>query len=252
MGQQRSKRWRLAALVTFGCASALMVTSSLQADGLDLRATSVTDLNTLVQQRRDQVDAKQQRVAELTEEVRQLGVAVDDNRVRTAQREARRMRGPAGFSPVAGEGVRIALDDTPKERAAELLEDPPDLGRTLVGDDLVVHQQDIQAVVNALWLGGARAMTLMGQRIVSTTGIKCVGNTVIIKNIPYSPPYVIEAVGDPDELEEAVYSNPRVAAYLADASVLDLGWSLDTEDELELPAYTGSAELRYAEAVIDR
>ena len=62
---------------------------------------------------------------------------------------------------------------------------------------LVVHQQDIQAFVNALWAGGAEAISLQGQRLISTTGIKCVGNTVVLDGVPYSPPYVIEAIGDP-------------------------------------------------------
>ena len=52
-----------------------------------------------------------------------------------------------------------------------------------------MHQQDIQAVVNALWAGGAEAMTIQGQRVISTTGIKCVGNTVVLHGVPYSPPY---------------------------------------------------------------
>ena len=51
-------------------------------------------------------------------------------------------------------------------------------------------------MVNALWSGGAEAMTIQGQRVISTTGIKCVGNTVLLHGVPYSPPYVITAVGD--------------------------------------------------------
>ena len=44
-------------------------------------------------------------------------------------------------------------------------------------------------MVNALWRGGAEAMTIQGQRVISTTGIKCVGNTVVLHGIPYAPPY---------------------------------------------------------------
>ena len=63
-----------------------------------------------------------------------------------------------------------------------------------------MHQQDIQAVVNALWAGGAEAMTIQGQRVVSTTGIKCVGNVVILHGVPYSPPYRISAIGPTDDM----------------------------------------------------
>ena len=41
-----------------------------------------------------------------------------------------------------------------------------------------------------------RPITLQGQRLISTTGIKCVGNTVVLDGVPYSPPYVIEAIGE--------------------------------------------------------
>jgi len=71
-------------------------------------------------------------------------------------------------------------------------------------DDLVVHQQDIQGVVNALWSGGAEALTIQGQRVIATTGIKCVGNTVVLHGVPYAPPYVIEAIGDQAALESAL------------------------------------------------
>ena len=65
-------------------------------------------------------------------------------------------------------------------------------------DDLVVHQQDVQAVVNALWRGGADGVQIMDQRLIATSAVRCVGNTLILQGRVYSPPYTITAVGDPD------------------------------------------------------
>ena len=56
-------------------------------------------------------------------------------------------------------------------------------------DDVVVHQQDVQGVVNALWAGGAEAMQIMDQRVVATSAVRCVGNTLILQGRVYSPPY---------------------------------------------------------------
>ena len=70
-------------------------------------------------------------------------------------------------------------------------------------DDVVVHQQDVQAVVNALWAGGAEAMQIMDQRIVSTSAVRCVGNTLILQGRVYSPPYEITAIGDPERLAQS-------------------------------------------------
>ena len=55
-------------------------------------------------------------------------------------------------------------------------------------------------MVNAMWKGGAQAVTIQGQRVVSTTGIQCIGNSVQLQGVPYSQPYVISAVGDPAAL----------------------------------------------------
>ena len=95
---------------------------------------------------------------------------------------------------MTGPTVSVTLDDAPSSVAANGVD----------ADLLVVHQQDIQAVVNALWSGGAEAMTIQGQRVISTTGIKCVGNTVVLHGVPYAPPYVISAIGDQDRLEAAL------------------------------------------------
>ena len=80
---------------------------------------------------------------------------------------------------------------------------------------LLVHQQDIQAVVNALWRGGAEAVTVEGQRIVSTTGIKCEGNAVQLRGRALPQPYVIPAVGDQGELLTAIEGTTHLQAYRA-------------------------------------
>jgi uncharacterized protein YlxW (UPF0749 family) len=114
-----------------------------------------------------------------------------------------------------------------------------------------VHQQDLQAVVNALWTGGASAVTIAGQRVISTTGIKCEGPVVQLQGVPYPQPYVIQAVGDPAELMAAIDTDPLVAGYRSDAAnpYIQIGWDVQTEDEVEAPAYDGLLDLTYAEPI---
>jgi uncharacterized protein YlxW (UPF0749 family) len=111
-----------------------------------------------------------------------------------------------------------------------------------------VHQQDIQAVVNALWAGGAEAMTIQGQRVISTTGIKCVGNTVVLHGVPYSPPYRIAAIGNPAELQASLDASDYIDAYLTVVESHGLGYEVIPTGRLELPAYRGSTALKYAQA----
>jgi uncharacterized protein YlxW (UPF0749 family) len=235
--------WRVAAVVVFVLAGSLFVTSGFDADGLDLRASSVTDLDTVVRQQRDRVDALQREVTTLTREVDRLGQGVDDTRVANLQKQVDELRGPAGFEAVRGPALTVVLSDAPKEDIDKAVEQGE-----VTADQLVVHQQDIQAVVNALWSGGAEAMTLQKQRVISTTGIKCVGNTVVLHGVPYAPPYEITAIGDLDALRTALDSSDYIAGYKTYVDAHNLGYEVRTDDEKTLPAYTGSSELRYATA----
>nr|KEP24294.1 hypothetical protein DA06_19475 [Georgenia sp. SUBG003] len=148
-----------------------------------------------------------------------------------------------GLEDVRGPGVEVQLWDAPHGGASDPAGFAP--------DDLVVHQQDLEAVMNALWSGGAEAMAVQGHRVVSTTGVRCVGNVLHIAGRTYSPPYVIEAVGDPDGLEAALRSSPGVAVYLQYVDAVGLGWSMTTQSELDLPAYSGTMQLQHAEVLED-
>lgn len=146
----------------------------------------------------------------------------------------------AGRTPVTGPGVVVELWDAPA---------PPDLAASgLHPDDLVVHQQDLEAVINALWTGGAEAMMIQDQRITSTSSVRCVGNVLLLHGRHYSPPYRISAIGDPQVLREAVETSPDVAVYLQYVDAVGLGWSLEETTEIDMPAYTGSLRLDHAQA----
>jgi uncharacterized protein YlxW (UPF0749 family) len=148
----------------------------------------------------------------------------------------------AGLTPVTGTAVRVELNDAPPPPPGEPL--PP--GVTY--DDLVVHQQDVQSVVNALWTSGATAMTVMDQRIITTSAVRCVGNTLILDGRVYSPPYQIVAVGDVPSMRRALDTDPAVGIYREWAEVVGLGFSINDDGEVELPGYDGPLQLQWAEA----
>lgn len=134
----------------------------------------------------------------------------------------------AGAVPVTGPGLRVALDDAP----------PQPVGSTIPADTLVVHQQDLEAVINALWAGGAEAMTLQGQRVLTTTAFRCVGNVLSLHGRVYSPPYVVEAIGDPAALAAALDASDAIATYREWVDAVGLGWDVSTQDSLDMPART--------------
>lgn len=218
-------------------AGALFVTSAVSSDGTDLRAGRYGDLSTVVRQQTAEVESLRQERSALAAEIEELTTALSGAGVSEAQAQVDRLKDPAGLTAMAGTGLTVELDDAPAEQIADAGVDP---------NYLVVHQQDIQAVVNAMWAGGAEAMTIQGQRVIATTGIKCVGTTVVLHGVPYSPPYVITAVGDPSAMLSSISESPYIDTYLDYVGRWDLGWDVLVHDRVELPRYEGTLELEYA------
>ena len=138
--------------------------------------------------------------------------------------------------PVSGPGVQITLSDAPPGRIPA--------GAT--PNDLVIHQQDIEDTMNALWSGGAEAMTVQGVRVTSRTVIRCIGNVILVDGTSYSPPYVIQAIGDPATLRATVTANPRMVNYQVYVTKYGLGWEMQTKDSLSFAPATTSLTANYA------
>ncbi|WP_018502387.1 DUF881 domain-containing protein [Parafrankia discariae] len=142
-----------------------------------------------------------------------------------------------GLTALRGPAVTVELDDAPRESRGRSL--PP--GVPPPGpNDLVVHQQDVQAVVNALWAGGAEAMAIMDHRVTPRTAVRCVGNTLLLEGQVYSPPFRISAIGDPDLLRAALDTDPGVLLYREYVDAYGLGYQVTSGPDVVLPAYTGS------------
>jgi uncharacterized protein YlxW (UPF0749 family) len=146
--------------------------------------------------------------------------------------EAAKLAPIVGTQAVTGPALSVTLNDA-KRTAASLPKD-------YTADDIVVHQQDVEGVVNALWAGGAEAMMLQDQRVISTSAVRCVGNTLILQGRVYSPPYVIQAVGDVPGMRAALDSSGPVSIYRQYADLLGLGYDVSSKDKATLPAYAGS------------
>jgi uncharacterized protein YlxW (UPF0749 family) len=231
----------------------LLVPVVVAAAGLLVATAATTSRGTELRGQRDQlpqlVVADQARVADLEKQVQALRSDVErrtnaqsgaDARVAAASNAAAALAGPAGLDPVAGPGLSVTLSDAP---ASALTRPPPPGIPAPTPDDLVVHQQDIQGVVNALWAGGAEAMTVMGQRVIATTAVRCVGNTLLLHGVVYSPPFVVRAVGDPTRLSAALDDASSVRVYRQYVDAYGLIFITGRELDLHLPAYTGSVEL---------
>jgi uncharacterized protein YlxW (UPF0749 family) len=211
-------------------AGLMIMVSAWNAQGIDLRPGRNTDLVGLIQDQSRRNADLVRRLTVLREEVDRLSAARNEPD-RLPQVDPQSV--VAGLTAVSGPAVTVTLSDAPASVAADGID--PDL--------LVVHQQDIQAVVNALWSGGAEAMTIQGQRVISTTGVKCVGNTVVLHGVPYAPPYAITAIGDPELLHEALASSEPIQIYKQYVNAYGLGYDEHDEPRATSPAYEGGLDL---------
>lgn len=241
----RNDIWRALVPVVCLAAGMLFATSAETARGTDLRAGRRLELTQLIAEEERTVSDYTDKATALQHEVEALesDASQGDQTVGAEQRRAAALEPPAGLTAVHGPGLTVVLDDAPRGPNGAL---PPGARNV---DDVVVHQQDVQAVVNALWAGGAEAMTVMGERIIATGAVRCVGNVLLLYGRTYSPPYRITAIGDPGKLRAALDRQPGVRLYQKAAEYFGLGYEVKDERDVTLPGFHGPLRLNYAEAV---
>ena len=233
-------RWAYVVPVVAAGAGLLFATSAQTSQGTDLRASGRSDLVDVVRAQDRLVRLRAAAVQQLQSEVDALTAqaAPGNNTVARLRAQAGAWAPTVGSQAVTGPAVSVRLDDAKRSAAS--------LPSGFTADDIVVHQQDVQSVVNALWAGGAEAMMLMDQRVVSTSAVRCVGNTLILQGRVYSPPYVIQAIGDVSAMRAALDQNQQVTIYREYVKLLGLGYDVKSMHKVTFPAYLGSLSLLHA------
>jgi uncharacterized protein YlxW (UPF0749 family) len=101
-------------------------------------------------------------------------------------------------------------------------------------------------VVNELKAAGAEALSINGQRIISTSEIRCAGPTVSVNNVRSAPPYVIQAIGNPQTLDASLKMRGGVVETLK-------FWGIQVQTAIEknlvIPGYNGTFAFDYAKPV---
>ncbi|NLL98636.1 MAG: DUF881 domain-containing protein [Tepidanaerobacter sp.] len=151
------------------------------------------------------------------------------------KKELEKVRMHAGLIAGTGQGVVITMDDSNLPRQPG--EDP---------NLFLIHDEDLLKVINELFAAGAEAVSVNGQRIITTSEIRCVGPTIIINSVKLAPPFIIHAVGDPEILEAALKMRGGVIESL---QVFGIQVSIKKQDKIEIPAYTGPIQFKYLKPV---
>lgn len=131
-----------------------------------------------------------------------------------------------GYSAVTGPGVEVTLTDAPR-------------GDQVSSQDVErVIDADVQRAVNGLWRAGAEAVAINGQRLTARTAIRSAAGAILVNYRPLSPPYRIQAIGDPDTLSEEFLASPDAAALRKVSEQFGIGFDTKTSRGLDLPAST--------------
>ena len=135
-----------------------------------------------------------------------------------------------GLTEVTGSGIKIVLNDGNYTSL------------TANASDLLVHDGDIIYVLNELFNAGAEAISVNGQRIISTTAIECDGNVIKVNGTKMGAPFEITAIGYPEQL--AGIGRPGgTIKYLESRGVIV---TLNKQNLVTIPKYSGTIKFNYA------
>jgi uncharacterized protein YlxW (UPF0749 family) len=222
-------------------AGLLLATTHGVSAGGEIRRSDAPRLVDLVREAQSGVDR-------LTAQRDRLVSAVDNHHggspgataaLQAITRRSDQLADQAGLNPLRGPGLVVTLNDAQRDAEGRF-------PRDAAPDDLVVHQQDIVAVLNALWSAGAEGIQVQDQRIIGTSAPRCVGNTLLLGGRTYSPPYVISAIGDVPGMQAALTAAPLVTLYKQYAVRFGLGYSEVPGSAVELAGYSAPVRMKYA------
>jgi len=238
---RRPSLWTVLVPVVALVAGLLFATSNRTALGTDLRAGASSQLADLIEQRDAAVARQQEELAQLQVQIQGLTdqAASRNTEVAAAAAQSQEGAASAGLTGIAGAGLSVTLDDA-----------PPPAGSTLpkgaTADTLVIHQSDVQGVVNALWAAGADGVAIMGKRLIATSAVICVGNTLLLQGRTYSPPFVVTAIGSSAQMRQQLAASHDVQLLLEDVDAYGLTFDVRDQRQVSLPAYDGPLDLQYA------
>jgi uncharacterized protein YlxW (UPF0749 family) len=223
------------------CAGLLLATTHTVSGGADIRRSDAPRLVDLVHEAQATVDRLSAQREALVDQVdnHHGGTPTADAALKAITARADAIAVDAGLEALRGPGLVVTLDDAHRDAEGRF---PGDAS----ADDLVVHQQDIEAVLNALWSAGAEGIQMQDQRIIATSAPLCVGNTLLLNGRTYSPPYVVTAIGDVPAMQAALAASPMVALYNRYVLRFGLGYTEDPKARVEVIAHPPAVRMRYA------
>lgn len=214
---------RLGVVAVVAAFGALVALAAVQTSrNADIEDASRTTLIARIEARRAAVQDLQAQISRQREENQDAEEALIDlgDRLNAVESEVTTLQTITGFVPVAGEGIRIRLDNAP-------LADP---------ETEYIRDSDLALLVNALFTAGAEAISINGQRLTARSSIRNSGNAIEVNAVGIAPPYTLQVVGDSDTLASRILDSGSGMAFNTLAQQYGFDFAVENVDELRLPA----------------
>lgn len=198
------------------------------------RTEKETQLKDQVLKMKEKYDNAYENLNWIEEELEQVrkSVASKNEKLEQLEKEIKKANTLLGYTDATGSGVTITLEDgisTPN---------------TLNPSDLLVHDLDILNLVNELKNAGAEAIEINGKRVVSTTAIMCDGNVITVNGEKIGAPFVINAIGLPEQM--ATLNRP--GGYIMEYLYRYVRTDFKKIEKITIPKYTGIINFEYAKS----
>lgn len=232
---------KLVMSITIGIACfALMLVMFMQFKMVN--QTNITEIETMQEselklelaswrERYSELEERYNEVATRIEEYKNESVS-DANTAELLEAELEQLSKSLGTTDVVGEGIVIQLVDKKGES---------------LGDDAYVDAiiaEDLLIIVNQLFAAGAEAISINGNRIITTTAIVDIGNNFININSKRIADniYVINAIGNPDYLRSAVLGK---GGHVDELKELGHETSVKDSKDILIEKYDGELSSKY-------
>ena len=183
-----------------------------------------------------QQDALKAQILDLRTQIGQLEAQGpgSDARVKQLNDDLQQARIAAGLIALEGPGLVFRVSDATGPGG---------------GADQLVSAADIRILVNELWLAGAEAVAVNGERVTASTAFLDIGGSVLANSAYLAPPYQITAIGAPG-LYDRVRASATFAAFVASRVEGEgIGLSVAQPDTVDVPAFAGTVNVRFGQPV---
>lgn len=139
--------------------------------------------------------------------------------------DAEKYRMFLGKVKVSGKGVKVTLADGEYDPDEENI------------NNYLVHEHHVFKVINELYISGAAAIAVNGQRISHNSYVLCTGPVITVDGYQHPAPFEITAIGDPSVLSSALNITGGIKDQLVNDQIV---FTMEEMDDIKMDPILGN------------